>query len=232
MPGKVLMDIGGVALLQYQFQRVSKSKRLDNIVVATTMAKQDDRIEAFCREHFIECFRGPENDVLSRYYECAKKYDADIITRLTADCPFSDPEVIDKVIGLLIDTKADYAANTIPPETSHFPDGFDVEVFTRQALERANAEAKDSRDREHITFYFWKYQNNFRLAQLDYPKDYSRYRVTVDYPEDIEVARFIASKLKKNAKAGAMEEIIEILNSHPEIKEINSQYYFGIGWKK
>lgn len=232
LPGKVLMEIGGVPLLEYQLRRVSKSKKLEKVVVATSVAKQDDRIDSFCRKHAIECFRGPENDVLSRYYECAKKYNADVIVRLTADCPFSDPVIIDDTIRLFEEKKADYIANTAPSETSHFPDGFDVEVFSMQALERANLQAKNSHDREHVTFYFWKYQNGFRTAQLNFPRDYSQYRVTVDYSEDIEVARFIAEELKKTKKSGTMEEIIEILNSHPEIKAINSQYYFGIGWKK
>lgn len=232
LPGKVLMDIDGVTLLEYQLQRISKSKKLEKIILATSVAKQDDQVELFCREHSIECFRGPENDVLSRYYECAKKYKADIIVRLTADCPFSDPAVIDNVIGLLEDKKADYAANTVPPETSHFPDGFDAEAFSMQALKRANIEAKDPHDREHVTFYFWKYQNGFRTAQLDYPKDYSQYRLTVDYPQDLEVVRFIAGELRKTKRFGSLEEVIGILNAHPEIKELNSQYYFGIGWKK
>lgn len=232
LPGKVLMEIGGVPLLEYQLQRISKSKKIEKVVVATSVAKQDDRIDSFCRKYAIECFRGSEDDVLSRYYECAKKYNADVIVRLTADCPFSDPVVIDNVIRLFEEKKADYAANTVPPQTSYFPDGFDVEVFSIQALERANLEANDPYDREHVTFYFWKYQNGFRTVQLNFPQDYSQYRLTVDYPQDLEVASFIAEELKKAKKFGAMEEIIEILNFHPEIKEINSQYYFGIGWKK
>lgn len=233
LPGKVLMNITeGVPLLQYQLQRISKSKKLEKVIVATSVAKQDDQIDLFCRQHSVECFRGSENDVLSRYYDCAKKYNADVVVRLTADCPFSDPTVIDDVIGLLEDKKADYSANTVPPDSSHFPDGFDVEVFSMQALERANLEATDPHDREHVTFYFWKYQNGFSIAQLDFPRNYSKYRVTVDYPEDIEVARLIAGELEKNKKFGAMEEIIEILKTHPEIKEKNSKYYFGIGWKK
>lgn len=232
LPGKVLMEIGGAPLLEYQLRRISKSKRLEKVIVATSVAKQDDQIDSFCRKHAIECFRGPQDDVLSRYYECAKKYNADVIARLTADCPFSDPAIIDDVIRLFEEKKADYAANTVPPQTSHFPDGFDVEVFSMRALERANLEAKDPHDREHVTFYFWKYQNGFRTVQLNFPHDYSQYRVTVDYPQDLEVASFIAEELKKMKKSGAMEEIIGILKTHPEIKEINSQYYFGIGWKK
>lgn len=232
LPGKVLMDINGISLLQYQIQRISRSKLLERYVVATSTASQDDQIDLFCQKHSIECFRGPENDVLSRYYECAKKYNADVIVRLTADCPFSDPEIIDRVIKLFKEEKADYAANTIPPESNHFPDGFDVEVFTMQALERANLGARDDHDREHVTFYFWKYQNGFRTLQLSLPLDYSQYRLTVDYPEDLEVARFIARELKLSNKFGTMEEIVGILNLHPEIKELNSRYYFGIGWKK
>lgn len=232
LPGKVLMEIEGVPLLQYQLQRIRSSTKLQKVVVATSLSGADDRIAAFCAKHSIECFRGPEDDVLSRYYGCAREFDAGVIVRLTADCPFSDPAVIDATVRLFEEKQADYAANTIPPETSSFPDGLDVEVFSMKALERAHREAKEPGDREHVTFYFWKYQNGFKTVQLDYPRDYSGYRLTVDYPEDLEVARFVAAQLKAKNMSGTMEEVIGILNSHPEIKNMNSRYYFGIGWKK
>lgn len=232
LPGKVLMDLDGVPLLQYQLGRVRKSRRAEKIIVATGESAANDGIESLCRKLAVECFRGSENDVLSRYYRCARKYGADVIVRLTADCPFSDPEVIDATVGLFEQRNLDYAANTVPPETSHFPDGFDVEVFSMQALERANLEAADAHDREHVTFYFWKYRHGFRTAQLSQPEDYSGYRVTVDYPEDLEVARFIAGRLKEDGRFGTMKEVIGILDSFPEVREKNSRYYFGIGWKK
>ena len=232
LPGKVLKEVAGKPMLKCQIDRVRESKLLDKIIVATSTLEQDDVIEKFCTENGIECFRGSENDVLDRYYQCARSYGPDMIVRLTADCPLSDPMVIDAVIELFIDKKADYAANTVPPEKSKYPDGSDVEVFSMKALERAHREATSIKDKEHVTFYFWQNDNGFKTAQLDNDRDYSKYRFTVDYPEDLEVVEYIIKELKKRNSFGHLKEIIDIIDSNPEIKAKNSQYYFGIGWKK
>lgn len=232
LPRKVLMTIDGQPLLQLQLERVAQSKLIDKIVVATTTSKADDVLYDYCVDHKIECFRGSENDVLQRYYDCAKQFGASVIVRLTADCPFSDPAVIDKTIELYNRSNVDYAANTVPPDTSTFPDGSDVEVFSFSALERAHREARDQADREHVTFYFWKSNKTFRTAQLKNDENWSPYRFTVDYPEDLEVITFVVRELRKHNTFGHIPEIIHILNSHPDIKSKNENYYFGIGWKK
>lgn len=232
LPNKVLMKVKGVPLLEYQIKRVKNSKLIDEIIVATTILPQDDQIVAFCKERDIPYFRGAENDVLGRYYECAKKWNVDTVVRLTADCPLSDPKVIDDVIALYNDAHTDYAANTIPPETSKYPDGSDVEVFSINALERAYKEAKDAHDREHVTFYFWKYDNDFKTEQLKNNKDYSKYRITVDYPEDFEVIEYVINEISKKKIFGDIEEIIAIIDANQAIKQKNSQFSFGIGWKQ
>ncbi len=232
LPGKVLIQVEGTTLLEHQIARVRRSKTIYSVIVATSTLPQDDPIEKLCLDRGILCFRGSENDVLNRYYKCAKKYQASIIVRLTADCPFSDPEIIDKTIDLFKNSDVDYAGNTVPPETSTFPDGSDVEVFSMSALDRANIEAKDASEREHVTFYFWKGKNGFRTAQLTNDKNWSQYRITVDYPEDLEVIRFIIQELAKRNSFGHIAEIIEILNLNPNVKAKNSQYHFGIGWGK
>jgi spore coat polysaccharide biosynthesis protein SpsF (cytidylyltransferase family) len=231
LPGKVMMEIDGVPLLEIMLSRVSKSKLINKAVVAISKMHNDDQIEEFCIKNGYECFRGSENDVLSRYYECAKKYNADMIIRLTADCPLIDPSIIDNVIKLFCNKNVDYAANTVPPETSTFPDGSDVEVFSFKALERANAEASDPKDREHVTFYFWKYNNGFKTVQLNCNEDWSKYRFTVDYPEDFDVIKFIMKELSKRNIFGHLKDIIEIFDLNPEIKQKNEKYYFGIGWE-
>ena len=157
LPRKVLMEIAGQTLLSYQIKRIRKSKLVDQIIVATTNEKIDDDIAQHCKDLGVDVFRGSEDDVLGRYYEAAKAFNSDIIIRLTADCPLLDFEIIDKTVELFIDKKVNYAANTVPPETSMYPDGSDVEVFDFQSLEKAHFECKDSHDREHVTFYFWKY---------------------------------------------------------------------------
>jgi len=232
LPGKVLMEVDGVPLLEIMLSRVKKSKLIDKIIIATSILSNDNQIEEFCQRNGYECFRGSENDVLTRYYECAKNYNADVIVRLTADCPLIDPKVIDELINYYTENRVDYAANTIPPETSKSPDGSDVEVFSFNALERAYKEVKDPEDREHVTFYFWKYDHGFSIKQLIQENDWSKFRFTVDYPEDFDVVKFIIKELQKRKSFGYLEEVVDIINRNPYIKAKNSMYYSGIGWEQ
>ena len=234
LPGKVLRELSGIPMLQFQVNRVRKSRLLNQVIVATSTLPQDDEIASFCSGNDIPCFRGSENDVLSRYYETAKAYSVDTVVRLTADCPLVDPAVIDRSIELFENGGLDYVANTVPPETSHFPDGSDVEIFSIQALERANREATSESDREHVTFYFWKSEqkNSFSSGQLDNDQDWSKYRFTVDYPEDYDVVTRIVESLNRSNQFGSLEEIIAILKKNSDIVKLNSQYYFGVGWNK
>ena len=233
LPGKVLKRVNGIPMIQYQVERVEKSKLIDKVIIATSRSQKDDQIVSFCELNNISFYRGSESDVLSRYYCAAKEYKADTIVRLTADCPLIDPIIIDNTVNLFNESKVDYSSNTTPPETSHFPDGSDVEVFSIQALERANNEAIRQADREHVTFYFWKYaeKNGFQTNQLSNTENWSKYRYTVDYSEDFEVVKRIASELNKRNQFGELGEIIQILKDYPEIYDLNSKYYFGIGWE-
>ncbi len=230
--GKVLKHVCGKELLLIQNERLKKSSRIDRIVIATTDSGKDDPIEDFCVKNGIDCFRGDEDDVLKRYYDCALKYGADIIVRITGDCPLVDPDIIDRTVSLLIGEGADFAANTVPPDTSSYPDGSDVEVFTFKALERAFRECEDKFDRGHVTFYFWKYDNGFRTVQLREDFNYSKYRFTVDYEKDLKVVEYIVRELEREGKFGAFGEVIDILKKNKDIAELNSEYYFGIGWEK
>jgi spore coat polysaccharide biosynthesis protein SpsF len=226
------MEVEGVPLLEIMLSRVVKSELLDQVVIATSTLPNDDKIVEFCQNNGYECYRGSENDVLSRYYECAKKYMASVIVRLTADCPLIDPKIVDEVINYYKEEKVDYASNTSPPATSTFPDGSDVEVFSMRALKRNYLEANNPKDREHVTFYFWKHDNGFTTTLLSQDKDLSSYRFTVDYPEDFDVVEFIIKELKKRKSFGYLEEVVDIINSNPNIKAKNSMYYSGIGWEQ
>lgn len=231
LPGKVLMEVDGQPLVDYQIERVKKSEKIDKIIVATSILDQDDKIEEYCLKAGIPCFRGSQDNVLERYFECAEKYGAETVVRLTADCPLIDPAVIDATIELFEKNHADYAANTVPPETSTFPDGMDVEVFSMNALKDAHLNCSDPRDREHVTFHFWKYSNPYKTVQLKNGIDLSGYRMTVDYPEDFTVVEYVIRKLKQGEIPGTMNEIIYIIDKNEEIRKLNSKYYFGIGWK-
>ena len=230
LPGKVLMEVNDRPLLAYQLDRISKSKKLNRIVVATSDLEKDDAIENFCNDYGVDCFRGSEDDVMSRYYECCKQYNPDTVVRMTADCPLIDPVIIDAVAQKFEDDNVDYCGNTAPPETSRFPDGSDVEVFSMMALEKANTEVQDEHRREHVTFQFWQDENS-TSSQYIQENDCSKYRVTVDYPEDLEVVRYVLNMLDIQNTFGSIDEIIELIDNNQEIKDINSQYYFGKGWE-
>ncbi len=232
LPGKVLKTVGGSPLLEIQLDRVRQSRKLDQVVVATSTLDKDQPIVDLCARLGVDCFRGSESDVLLRFYQAASKFGAETIVRLTADCPLIDPEVIDQVIEHFQREKADYAANTVPPETSRFPDGSDVEVFSFAALEKANREATDKADREHVTFYFWKRGQGFRTTQLSRPEDWSSYRLTVDYPEDLVVVEHLLNRFPPGSKGGRLAGIIAELQNQPEIRKLNASHHFGEGWEK
>lgn len=230
LPGKVLLKVNNKSLLAHQIDRISMSKKVDKIVVATSTSSKDNAIEDFCKSYGVSYFRGSEINVLSRYYECARKHKPDVIVRLTADCPLIDPQIIDKVIEKFQFDNVDFCSNTVPPESSKFPDGSDVEVFRMTALEKAHEEVIDSHRREHVTFQFWQ-DKDYTKSQYRKGKNYSKYRITVDYPEDFEVIEFIFNKLRKKNIFGTLSEIIEIVDKNKFIKEKNSMFSFGQGWK-
>lgn len=231
LPGKVLMEVNDRPLLAYQLDRISKSKKLERVVVATSVLEKDHAIESFCKDYGVDCYRGSENDVMGRYYECAKQYNPNTVVRMTADCPLIDPEIIDKVVQKFEDDDVDYCGNTVPPETSKFPDGSDIEVFSLKALEKANLEVQGAHRREHVTFQFWQDQN-YTSSQYTQEKNWSKYRITVDYSEDFEVVKYVLGELKIKNIFGSLGEIINIIEDNQEIKERNSQYYVGQGWKR
>ncbi len=144
LPGKVMAHISGKPMLWHVVQRTRRAKALDEVMVATSVKSKDDTVTEFCDKSAIDCFRGSEEDVLDRYYQAAKQFPDSIIVRITADCPFVDPGVADKVIGLYQEGNYDYVSNIFPRT---YPDGLDVEAFSLAALERAWLEARDPYDR-------------------------------------------------------------------------------------
>jgi len=232
-PGKVLKKLYKKTILQIIFERVQKSEKIDKIIFATSNNTLDDKIENFCKYKNYFCFRGSEKNVLKRYYDCAKKFNAKTIIRLTADCPLVDPIIIDKVISMHYKTKSHYSSNTIPPEKSKWPNGSDVEVFSFKSLEQAYKNAKKLSEKEHVTFYIWKNNNNkFKKSQLPNNYNWSDYRYTLDYKEDYVVLKKIYKQLINKKIFGYTNEIIKIINNNPGIKKINNNYNFEDGWNR
>jgi spore coat polysaccharide biosynthesis protein SpsF len=229
LPGKVLEKVNGVPLLKIMLDRVALSKRINQVVIATSTLANDDQIVEFCRNEGVEVFRGSEEDVLSRYFECATEYGATTVVRLTSDCPLIDPDVIDDVVKLFESSGVDFAANTLPPDKTTFPDGSDVEVFSYSALSRANREAEELSHREHVTCYFWRDPTlNFKIQQLQNSDDWSKYRFTVDYPEDLEVIKQILTNQSKSKYTLGLAEIVKFLEDRPEVYDLNSKYHWRL----
>jgi spore coat polysaccharide biosynthesis protein SpsF len=220
LPNKIFMKLCDKPLIYHVVNRLRPSSKIDKIVVATSVNPKDDLLESWANENEIICFRGDENDVLSRYYFAAKKYSAKIIIRITADDPFKDFEIIDRVVKLLEEENLDFANNNNPPT---FPEGLDTEVFTFKALELAYENAATPFEREHVTQYFYKNDKTIKQKCLKHSADLSQLRLTIDTQLDFDTALEIYKKLYPLKKMFNLNDIIKLLSKEPEIKEINSQ---------
>lgn len=228
LPGKVLMNITDKSILENLIERVSSSKIVDRIVVATTTNTEDDAIEDFCKENKLNYFRGSDWDVLDRFYNVAKKYEPENIIRITSDCPLHSHKVVDFVINEYISFGCDYFSNS-NNEPDYLEDGFDTEVFSFTALETAWKEAKLLSEREHVTPYI-KNCRKFICGWKQYNKDY-HYKLSVDSPEDFKAVSKIFEELK-DKKGFGMEDIMNLLEQNPEIIAINKDSIANSGYKK
>lgn len=218
LPRKVFCEITGKPLIEHIVNRVSKSVLVDQIILATTDCSIDDDLETWAIQNKIECFRGDELDVLSRFYKCALKYKLDVIVRVTADDPFKDSELIDEVIKYYKKNSFDFVSNNNPPS---YPEGFDVEVFSMNALELAFRNAVDIFDREHVTQFFYKNPIKIKVGNLSYEDNISHLRCTIDTEKDLEMARLVYTHLYSDAKTFKLNDILELFQTHPEIPKIN-----------
>lgn len=216
LPGKVMAEIAGKPMLYHVAKRTKCAKNIDSTVIATSDHDDDNIIESFCRHNDIPCFRGSLDDVLDRYYKAARHFGANVIVRVTADCPLLDADVIDGVICRFIEGNFDYVSNVIE---CTYPDGLDTEVFSIAALERAWRKARLKSEREHVTPYIRRHPEMFRQASVLYRRDLSHLRWTVDEPADLDFVRSVFAHFD-DANFG-MEETIRFLEHHPELTGIN-----------
>ena len=198
-PGKVLADLRGRPLLAHVIERAQRSRCADGVVVATTTAQRDDAVYDLARALRVGVTRGPEDDVLSRYVLAARDHNADILVRITGDCPLLDPRLIDRVVRALVRNDADYASNICPPS---YPDGYDVEAFTVECLMRMDSAARLPYEREHVTPRARENRDEYRCATVRCRRDLSSIRLTVDVPEDLRRIEAVLATLPPDPPPG------------------------------
>lgn len=222
LPGKVMREIVGYPMIYHVINRVGLSKSIDEVVVATTTDTQDDEIAQFCQENNISCFRGHPFDVLDRFYQTARAHQANVIVRITADCPLMDPELIDELVNDFLASEVDFAANRLPPPWKRsYPIGLDIEIVSFINLERAWKEATSTFEREHVMPYFYDELDRFKILVKHHDPDYGVRRLTVDTPQDLEFVRKIFEYFSPEISFSWVE-VMDLLNKKPELEQINA----------
>lgn len=240
LPGKVMKDLGGHPVLRHVVEGCRKASRANLVMVATSVEKEDTVISDFCTQNAIPCYRGSLNNVLERYYEAAQSVNAEVIVRITADCPLIEGTFIDRCIDAFEKSGADYASNIHPTRT--VPKGLDVEVFNFRALERAYKEATDAYDKEHVTPYIWrntaeafkiapsvwpdKPYNETQILALDSPADYARLKVffaTKPLPFSLRPARKEDSQFLFDLRN---EEAVRCVSSNPDPISLETHHHW------
>ncbi len=226
-PKKVVLPLCGKPVLWHVVNRLFLAKRIESVVVATSIEPINDEIRDLCRKGSINCFSGSENDVLDRFYQAAKENKANHVLRITADCPLLEPKLIDRVIAEYFEKKYDYCsvatgagvANEVA--IKRYPDGLDAEVFSFRLLEEAWKEATDPLHREHVTPFLWKQPERYLVGKIVSPVDYSQWRLTLDHPQDYDLICWIYEQLYPKSKSFDLAEIVTLLKAHPEQLEKN-----------
>lgn len=221
LPGKTLKPILERPMLEWLMLRLGKCRLLDDIVIATSDQPQDQVIEDFSREREYHCFRGSENDVLGRYYFAAKQFNADIIVRITGDCPLIDPTTTDLVIQKHLDNPGNDLTCNVIERT--YPRGFDTEVLSFQCLENLHKQALDAIYREHVTNYVYAKLDRFKTDNVKFESDESCYRICVDTDTDFKLVSAIIEGLYPKNEAFEFPQILEFLRSNPELAKINAE---------
>lgn len=217
LPGKVLKEIQGKPMLWYVVERTKKAKTVDQVVVATTTDPGDESVSSFCKAQGYPVYCGSVQDVLDRYYQAAKEYHADIVVRITSDCPLVDPGLIDTTINALFEHDVDFAANRLPPPfTRTYPIGLDVEACTFAALEKAWHEATSQHEREHVMPYLYEKEGRFKVWKVNNPVDYGKLRWTVDTLADLEVIRKVFAHFSGRIDF-KWQDVLNLFHQEPDL---------------
>jgi len=232
LPGKTLLEIMNKPILELMIERLKNINLINEIIIATTTNKEDDLIENIANKTKVKCFRGSENDVLKRVYDAARFYITDIVVEITGDTPCIDPDISNNIISFYLKNykKYDFVSNDIGFYDKNykieFPLGFSTKVFNFKLLKEVNLLAKDEYYREHVVSYIIKNHEKYSIYNFP-PKDvYKRndFRLTLDYLDDYKLINIVYENLYPNKKNFSAIDIINFLDSNPELKKINSKY--------
>ena len=233
LPRKILLQTScyqNLTLIEYMYKRIIENCKFSTVYAIPDNA-YDDELANFLTLKNIKFYRGSENDLISRYIIGAEMFSAENIIRLTSDCPLVDPYLVTSMVEHFEKNQLDYLGNTTPPHNSTFPDGADIEIFTRKALRKANYEIYNKKYREHVTFQFWKDKHGYASETFSQLKSFSHLRYTIDNPEDFKVFNAINEQLiLKSNKFCGYKEIQAFLDKNLNIRKLNMQYKPGDNW--
>lgn len=216
LPGKVLKKLNGISVLECLLDQLNFSRQLNDKVIATTINSNDDIISKFCESKNIKWYRGSQDNVLDRYYQCAKKFSFDTIVRITSDCPLIDPYVVDKVINFYSKNSYDYVNNFFKRT---YPYGNDVEIFSFDVLEKVWNNATKHSDKEHVTPYIYNNPDKFSIGWIENKENLSNFHWTVDRIEDLIFVQKIFNKISN--RPILIKDIIRLIKDEPSLLEIN-----------
>jgi spore coat polysaccharide biosynthesis protein SpsF len=216
------MEAAGKPMLGHLLDRLAFNRTLEAVVVATSQEGRDDPIEEYCRGRGATFFRGSETDVLDRYHGAAGANELDVIVRVTADCPLIDPTLLDEMVDLFLAHGGAYDVVTNRNPLT-FPDGIDLDVISRAALEEAWLRATLPRHREHVVPFFW--ESGYRVLNHEDPaRGFRRHRWTLDYPEDFELIRRILEALHRDGQLFTRHDVLAFLAAHPDLPSLNARF--------
>jgi len=225
LPGKILLPIKNKSLLEHLLERLKRLRNIDNLIVATTKNKEDNLIYYIAKTLKVKTYRGDENNVLKRFYFCSKKNHADIIIRVTADCPLIDIKYISELLNFFKKSNYDYVNNV---NLNYLPDGIHCEIFSFKSLAKTFRLAKSKFDKEHVTSFIWSNPKLFSIYNYQGKKiknHLKKLRLTVDYFEDYILIKTLFEKLYKKNKFFSLIEILSLIKRNKNLIKINKKYH-------
>jgi spore coat polysaccharide biosynthesis protein SpsF len=224
-PGKSMVDLAGKPLLAQVLERVKRARRLDVLVLATTPLSQDEVLAGLAREYGVEVFRGAENDLVSRFYEAAKRFEAEVVVRMCADNPVMEPAEIDRIIEYHLKGESDFSSNMSEIQGNGYPDGLGAEVFDFETLEGLNRLTTDPRNREHPHTYFYEHPEKYRIGTVQCPAEFRRpdLKLDVNTPEEYRFMKALFENLYPLKHDFHITDIIQWYDRAYHISEVNEK---------